>query len=150
MRPCVTGDLVTVTNHAADQARPWGCRIVNGAFTEIATCDVECCFDIVAFEQIKQILSVGIRTIIIRYSNITISITPINRLSVRNASNLWPRNICRIGSSRSHIRITARAVLYLTRRCRAVEIACSTPTWPLSDHAKQLWEKREGCLLTQH
>lgn len=44
----MTSDLVTVTNHAADQTRPWGCGIVDGALAEIATCDVECCFDIVA------------------------------------------------------------------------------------------------------
>jgi hypothetical protein len=44
----MTGDLVTVASHAADQARPWGCGIIDGALAKITTCDVECCLDIVA------------------------------------------------------------------------------------------------------
>jgi hypothetical protein len=48
MRPCVTGDLVTVANHAADEPWPWCIGVVDGAFSEVATGDVECCFSIVA------------------------------------------------------------------------------------------------------
>lgn len=50
MGPCVTGDLMAVASHAADQTGPWSVTIVDGAFAKVATRDEECCLDVVALQ----------------------------------------------------------------------------------------------------
>lgn len=64
-------------------------------------------------EEIEKIFSVGVWSIIVCQSNISIAITPIDSLAVGNTSDLWSSNVCGVWSGRSYVCITARTVLDL-------------------------------------
>lgn len=50
MRPCVTGDLVAVSDHSSDESRPCCIWVVDGSFAEVSSSDVKGRFGIVFLE----------------------------------------------------------------------------------------------------
>lgn len=53
VRPCVTGDLVAISDHSPDESRPCCIWVVDGSFAEVSSSDVEGRFGVVFLDLLE-------------------------------------------------------------------------------------------------
>ena len=121
MRPCVTGDLMSLGDHALDGSSPRLACVVNCALVDVDTGDEESGLCSGSFELIQHTFSVDVRTIIVCDGNRVWLSAVIDALStVWLVAELGTSNVASAASSREFVGITSRTILELTVWCFAV------------------------------
>jgi len=121
MRPCVTGNLMSLSNHALDGSSPRLACVVNCALVDVDTGDEESGLCSGSFELIQNTLSVDVRTVIVCDGNRVWLSAVVDALStIWLVAELGTSDIASAASSREFVGITGRAVLELAVGCFTV------------------------------
>jgi hypothetical protein len=93
VRPCVTGNLVTLSDHAADNSRPGLGLVIKSAFSDIDTSDEEGSLESICCELVQNVVGVNVWAVIVGNGDSSWLNTIVDTLStVRNCTKLGSRN----------------------------------------------------------
>jgi hypothetical protein len=117
MRPCMCGDLMTLTVHSSDDFWPSRLFHINLAFSKVVTSDEEGSFGAIAGKNIEQMACIVERTVVEGQRNITVIDAVRDAFAiVGDVANKWPRDIDSGCAERFGVCIAAVAESSLARR----------------------------------